>query len=202
VGQGGGLFASGQATLTVASSTFSSDRAAGGSGGSGGSISNTFFGGTGGAGGVGGAGQGGGLFASVGTFNLTGDSFSSDTAIGGSGGGGGSVTRFDFAGGAGGAGGAGQGGGLFANGGTLNFSNDAFNTDAATGGTGGDGGRSPNRRGAGGNGGAGQGGGFFTLRPIKVTQSSLTFIADQILGGVGGLGNPNGAKGLGSNKDF
>ena len=53
-GQGGGLFAGGPATITIASSTFSSDRATGGRGGFGGTAAlNGVRGGVGGAGGSG-----------------------------------------------------------------------------------------------------------------------------------------------------
>src|SRR5207248_2625751 len=60
-GQGGGVFAGGQATLTITGSTFSSDSAIGGLGGLGGNAPSFGIGGDGGAGG---AGQGGGLFTS------------------------------------------------------------------------------------------------------------------------------------------
>ena len=126
-GQGGGLFASGQATITIASSTFSSDRATGGRGGS--AVQPRYLGV---AVAVSAAPAGRARAAacstsSGGTFSLTGSTFSGDLATSSAGGAGG-IGHFteSVIGGAGGAGGAGQGGGLFARAGTLALANTTF----------------------------------------------------------------------------
>jgi hypothetical protein len=191
---GGGVFVGG-GTARLTGTTLSHDSATGASG------ANAAFTSNAGDGGAGGVGQGGGLFAGVGTLSLTGDTFRGDIATGGAGGAGGIAIHAGFSGGAGGAGGAGQGGGLFTSGGTLSFSNDTFRSDTATGGNGGNGGSDSSASGAGGNGGVGQGGGFFAQAPTSVSLSTLTFTADQALGSTGGTGNPEGTRGLGSNKD-
>jgi hypothetical protein len=97
-GQGGGLFSGGGA-ISLNSVTFANNAAQGGGGGRGGNafqvVGGTLevAGGAGGSGGVGGGGQGGGVYAVGGTLNLTGVTFTGDTAQGGGGGGGGIALR-------------------------------------------------------------------------------------------------------------
>jgi hypothetical protein len=190
---GGGLYLS-NATVTLTSDTFTGNTARGGSGGNAGnggngadgtSIHGAFAGANGAAGGNGADAAGGGLYVSNATVTLTSDTFTGNTARGGSGGnagnGGdagapgaiyGAVGVNGGNGGAAGAGAAGSGGGLYVASGNLTLTNDSLSGNNARGGSGGNGGSG----GAAGNGGKGH---------------------DCILGI--GLGSPGGDGGSGGN---
>ncbi len=211
-GEGGGIFISAGASLTLSGDTFSGNKAIGGGGGAGGGggITQAQAGGNdnsgaevagtggeghagaGGLGGAGGFGAGGGLFNEDGvvTFSNSPTNFDSNQAIGGSGGEG--------------------GGGGFAGGGA---GGDGFRTD--TGGTGGNG---LGGAGApGGPGGAGEGGAVFNLfihpgvgvvkglgGAVKraavsnaaggsiFSTTAVLFVSNSALGGHGGTGGAGG----------
>jgi hypothetical protein len=165
-GCGGALFVA-SGTVTLTSTTLSSNTVQGGDGGDGGSGGNSRAanGDNGGNGGAGGSGYGGAVYVNGGTVTLDGDTLSASLARGGQGGRGGSG-GFGLAlgvyggGGNGGAGGSGFGGGLYANLGTATLHNDTVTGNAAQAGTAGQGGAG-NYPGATGSTGLSQGGGLY-----------------------------------------
>ena len=207
-GQGGGLFADGS-SVTIETSTISSNKAQGGSGDNGGRAGKATDedGAAGGGGGTGGAGQGGGLFASNATIDISQSTIDHNKAIGAKGGKGGQGGKAsDDAGGDGGhggTGGAGQGGGLHSFDSTIALTNSTVSTNTALGGTGGDGGRGGNgddndnggAGGFGGDGGAIQGGGIY-VSGGTLTLVSNTITANMVRPSAGGEGAKGGTGGF------
>jgi hypothetical protein len=180
-GQGGGLYVH-SGTVHLTDDVLSSNTAQGGTGGHGSSTGGI---GTGGTGGTGGSASGGGLYVLGGAVTLTDDTLSSNNATGGAGGDAGADTPFGTLGGPGGTGGTGgeaQGGGLFAQVGTVILANDTLYANQATGGAGGNG-ASGRTGGDGGSGQMGQGGGVYAAGG-SVTLTSDT-IADNTASGNG-----------------
>jgi len=192
-GQGGGLFADGS-SVTIATSTISSNKAQGGSGDNGGRAGKATDedGAAGGDGGTGGAGQGGGLFATSAIITVTQSTIDNNEATGAEGGKGGRGGKSSDDGGDagnGGTGGAGQGAGLYSLGSSATLNNSTVSTNTARGGKGGDGGMGgeggdddsdvSGNGGDGGNGGAVQGGGIYlsgeslTLRSDTITKNKV-----------------------------
>jgi hypothetical protein len=164
---------SASSTMTVAYSTFLSNRANGGTGGTGG---------TGAAGGNGRGGPGGVISNAGSNLTISHTTFVGNQSLGGRGGDGG-------AGGNGGAGGPGQGGvinnsnptgGLLVRA-TLHVSDCLFQGNEAIGGAGGNGGSGGN----GGAGGVGHAGGLFNSFADWGVRDSL-FVSNQVTGGTGG----------------
>jgi hypothetical protein len=153
--RGGGFYSTGGA-LTIAGATITNNQAIGGYGGD----HNGFLQ----AGDAGSAG-GGGLYATGGSLDISDSMIASNRATGGRGGDG-YFTATTYGGTyiAGGAGGAGQGGGLYANGGSLTIATSTIASNQATGGS----------RGLGGYEGAGQGGGLYNGGTLTVSNSTLS----------------------------
>jgi hypothetical protein len=204
--QGGGLYANTMsASVALSNVPFAGNNARGGDGsgaGAGGA-------GDGGAdGGAGGDAQGGSVYVVGSTLQFTGSPVQSSYAAGGfgrQGGPGGPATEGrGGAGGAGGNGGNGQGGGLFADNGTVTITNSFIAKDTAFagfGGSGGAGGAAAGMIGAlatgmggnggnGGNGGAAQGGGLFT-------HNSTLALTNNVLSGHTAFGGPGDVGGSG-----
>jgi hypothetical protein len=162
-GQGGGVFATGNTTLTALDTDISGNAASGGAGGAGGpggyyAPTYVFTGGNGGIGGNGGnagVGQGGGAYVNGGAFTLV-NSTVADNALnvnaanGGAGGKGGNGSTGQDYGGSGGAGGNGgnaapiSGGGVFATASALKLVNATVANNTLTDGNGGNGGNGGN----------------------------------------------------------
>gem|GEM_PF-2757821 len=209
-GEGGGLFALLTGSASLSDSTFSNNVAAGGDGGAAGTGGIGRQGAPGGNGGNGGVGEGGGLVVDLGSFTLTNDTFSGNSAIGGLGyfagnGGEGSGSFFQGgtggSGGTGGVGGTGAGGGLYLFGGTVSLNDDTISANSVYGGTGGTGGAAGGDSGSGfpggyvpvsvpgvgGNGGNAQGGGVFAQPNNAGLGLANTLIAaNSIVAGTGG----------------
>jgi hypothetical protein len=204
--RGAGLFAMG-GSVTVTNSTFTTNMLQGGIGGAGGAGGSASFGGDGGDGGHAGAAQGGGLFLTGATLNLTASTIDHNQSMGGSGGvggfgQGGFTTGFSGRPGNGGGGGSGQGGGLFAAGGQLTLVNATVALNTVQGGTGGMGGTEGfatgfGTGGTGGTGGTSQGGGLY-IGGATIQVTNVTIAQNQALDSVGGVGGINGKNGVGS----
>jgi hypothetical protein len=213
-GRGGAIFYSNDRAivpyLSIASSTFTSNFAAGGSGGDGGNARKRA--GNGGAGGSGGDGFGGAFFANFassnfGTVAIQGDTFSLNSIQGGTGGNGGSGGSA-ATGGAGGAGGLAGGGGIAvtiggpAVGALFNILQSAVNANTALGGNGGAGGIGKDG-GRGGNGAGIRGAGIYLNSAGKDNNSTWTLDAVTVEsnngysgnGGQGGSGTSAGGDG-------
>lgn len=200
-GMGGAIYTEG-ATLTISSSTFQTNQAAGGNGGisttrvdgdsgANGGFPNFGAGGSGandngGTGGFGGGGGGGGLFGNGGAGGYGGGGgggnyFSHPGGSAGNYGGNGGAGIFSIDTSGGGGGGAGLGAGIFARSGAVSVVNCAFTGNMATNGVGGSGGN------AGGN-GQGVGGAIFVLNAaLNLAGNTFTgntaSTAQPILGG-------------------
>ena len=213
-GYAGAIFSGGKGSLTLDNSVLTGDSVTSGGSDSGGAInydstglldiedstlSNDHV-----VGGGGGSSEGGALYVNANLVTLLNDTFSDDSAQGGTGvtGASGSTTA---AGGSGGKGGDGDGGGLyvfyaFA----LTLTNCTFEGDIAQGGTGGAGGTVA---GAGGAGGNGDGGAVYLIQEqLVVTENepepyvlyNNTLVGNSAhagAGGTGGAGSPDGAGG-------
>jgi hypothetical protein len=192
--EGGAIFNNG-GNLTLNNVTIQNNVAQGGNGAKGAAGTN------GGNGQNGGAGQdalGGGIYSLGGSLTISHSTLTSNQALGGNGGTGGTGATFTGTGGSGGQGGAAQGGGLYAQNGTLSLSASALASNQAIGGHGGQGGtggaglRLGGTGGVGGPGGAGQGGGIYANNlALTVTGSSAT--VNHARGGNGGNGGDGGS---------
>jgi uncharacterized repeat protein (TIGR01451 family) len=190
--QGGGLafFGGAKATLVLSGDTVRDNGAQGGAGGHGGfggivgSGANGSGNGYGGAGGAGGGTLGGGAYVSGGTVQITGSTFQTNRAVGGDGGPGGdgglTVSGKNGPGGYGGDGGTAQGGGLFVAGGSVQITDDTFQSNTALGGDGGVGGSGGNRGGPPGATGATGNGGNAQGSAVAVTGGSVQLSADRL----------------------
>lgn len=210
--QGGAIYVSAGAGLTVTGGTvFDTDQVFGGTGGTGGrggfaggggqgglgstngAVGPSGTGITGGAGGVGGVSEGGAIY-NAGTTTISGAVFTGDEAdgtdgYGGTGGAGGSAGP---AGGAGGDGGDARGGAILNAGGTLTVGSATFEDDQARGMAGGSGGQGTGvisgtlaPGGPGGNGGATE---FASLDPSATIGSCTSFAGDTLTAGGPGAG--------------
>lgn len=188
--QGGGIFSQ-NGTLTIergksAPSTIKSNQALGAGGGATGTGTADTT-----AVGNGGDAQGGGLFASGGTVNLTGVLITGNTARAGGGGNAPNAkptpSGLSTIAGDGGSGGNGQGGGLFADGSTVTIIASTVSSNTAQGGAGGRGGSSKGGGGAGGAAGNAQGGGAFATGG-DFTLTNSTIAANSARAGDGGKG--------------
>lgn len=211
-GLGGAIFNDGGA-VAIAASTFTTNRAVGGSGGnggpgfggagnggggSGGNGGTAGGNGTGGNGGAGNFGGGGGSGGAGGMFGGSGGSGGAGSFGGGGGGGGafngagggagfgagsGGSNVGPFSDGGGGGGGAGMGGAVFSRGGTVQIRNSTFDSNQALGGNGGAASLTGNTQG--GNGGSGLGGAIFNEgATFNLLNNTLT--SNQTTGGSGG----------------
>jgi uncharacterized repeat protein (TIGR01451 family) len=195
--EGGGIYAVG-GTVTLTNESVTYNTAQGNAGGMG-VAPTTKSGklGLGGAGGTGGQAQGGGLYVTACTVDLTNDKITNNKAQGGTGGTGGSN------GGAGGTGGQAQGGGLYIAGSVVTFAQNlsigyGLEGDSANGGNGGNGGKGivsalggKNSGGTGGNGGIGYGGGIY-LAGGTVNMTGVNADFNYAYGGFGGSGGGGG----------
>jgi hypothetical protein len=204
--QGGGLYTS-DGLVTLSKLSLSNNFDNGGGGGLGGPGGSASLGGNGGAGGSGGAAQGGAIFLTGGTLDMTASTIDHNPITGGTGGNGGFgaggfTTGFSGSGGDGANGGAAQGAGLFLQGGQVTLTNDTVALNTVQGGFGGQGGTEGfgtgfGSGGNGGNGGASQGGGFY-LGSGTITFTNDTFAKNQANDSLGGMGAINGNNGVGS----
>lgn len=209
--QGGGIYAFNTVLTLKAGTIVDYNRLAGGKGGS--ATAHHLNGGNGGNA------QGGGVFASATTVTLTGGATIFDNfAQAGKGGAGGCPLssakqatvnqKGGTPGGQGGNGGVGQGGGLYANGGSVtiaginNAADTAVTFNSISGGQGGRGGRggagfahgqTGGIGGAAGAGGEGQGGGIYLNAAPLTVSGGVTFATNVVNGGTGGHGGRGGA---------
>ncbi len=200
---GGGIWSSGSATLE-GGTILRQNEAIGGQGGAAGAFVSA-YGNIAGNGGAGGGGLGGGLYEAGGSVNITGATFTDNTAAGGTGGGG-----FDTSGGGiwnssnspSGSGGVGAGGGLYMATGTLNISSVTVQANQALGGTGGatnDASQSSGDLGWGvpevpGNGGVAYGGAI-DVAGGTASLAGTELVSNVAQGGTGGFDRFNGGNG-------
>ena len=179
-GVGGGIYNSGNLTLTLC--VLTNNSVSGGSGGSG-------AGDTTQAGAIGADGLGGGVYSDGTALSVVRCTFSGNHAQGGGGGGGGQVVNTNTGGGVGGTAGNGKGGAVYVFAGTLSVTTSTFAMNTASGGSGGGGGATNFAGGeaAGGVGGNGEGGGIYTISAATVT--SCTFGLNSASPGNGGSQN-------------
>jgi hypothetical protein len=207
ISQGGAVATAGGFAL-LKNDVFDDNHALGGAGGIGVigvGFSQVHDGGSGGNGGLGANGQGGSIFITgAATVNMGNSTISGSSAQGGDGGSGGPAFEIYFISpgiaGHGEMGGNGDGGGLFADGGTITLVNNTLSSNVAKGGQGGRGGDIPDTSGPdggnGGDGGAGRGGGLAAAGANFLLVNN-TFNQDSAQGGNGGAGGDSGSFDIG-----
>jgi len=205
-GFGGAIYNAGD--VTISTSHFLTNTAAGGNGGNGGNGgSGDTRGGNGGNGGKGGGALGAAIY-NLGTISIDSCSFEGNSGLGGNGGTGGASGNASGLvpgmPGIGGVAGAASGAGLY-NAGSATVANCTFSANSAEGGNSAAGGTQLNGIGSNGpRGGEGSGGGIFSSGQNAVT--NCTFFSNIVIGGNGGDGGPgdrggdggSGGNGLGA----